>query len=132
MPRAVDCCHPDFISVGDDSDLGQPVDGPYGSGLAPGDLPGEGPAPGRWVKNRPERHLAPALFTAGTGYGASVSCGYSRFSPRSQQMLGASHARMRTGWDDCGVACSRASGPRGGRKGDRHYWRSGVHECAVA
>jgi hypothetical protein len=27
----------------------------------PPDLPGEGPAPGRWVKNRPEWHLAPGF-----------------------------------------------------------------------
>ena len=41
----------------------------------PPDLPGEGPAPGRWVKNRTARHLAPGGLLDPEGVGEGVAHG---------------------------------------------------------
>ena len=85
----------------------------------PPGLPGEGPVPGRWVKNRPERHLAPVLPRRVPGTAASgvrPSRGHAHLSPQSHRALDASRAHGGTLCDDCGRRPRCAAGPRSGRK----------------
>ncbi len=79
----------------------------------PPGLPGAGPAPGRWVKNRTARHLEPALLTAGTGDGGPVSFGGPAAipcSPRSHVSI--KMLRVPAGTRDVTIVpCSAAARP---------------------
>ncbi len=85
----------------------------------PPDLPGEGPAPGRWVKNRTERHLAPGLYGGHRARRTGTvrrSRGHSHAPPQSHETSGAPSTRMGTLRDDCATGCPCAEVLCGGRK----------------